>query len=506
METGKLAPPTLQVNTRQRALSEAETITSQTSNPFLTPVSPSNASMSNASTVIEDPEALLRPEPGSEGDSKVENNPFAFTPWQLNKLLNPKSLPIFRALGGINGISAGLQSNVQSGLSVDESTAPRYVSFAEATTPNSPIKEKECSRPPSDGKPFEDRIRVFGRNTLPPKKATPLWKLVWNAYNDTVLIVLTVAAAISLALGLYETFGAKHPPGSPTPVDWVEGLAICIAIVIVVLVTALNDWQKEQAFARLNAKKEQREIKVTRSGKIAMISVYDILAGDIIHLEPGDVIPVDGVFIDGSDVKCDESSATGESDAIRKTPSAAVMKALESSQSTKGLDPFIISGAKVLEGVGTYMATSVGVHSSFGRIMMSVRADIDPTPLQEKLGGLAMAIAKIGSTAAGILFFVLLFRFVGGLSGDTRTPTEKGSAFMDILIVAVTIIVVAVPEGLPLAVTLALAFATTKMLKENNLVRVLRACETMGNATAICSDKTGTLVSWSYYDYLRVCY
>lgn len=127
--------------------------------------------------------------------------------------------------------------------------------------------------------------------------------------------------------------------------------------------------------------------------------------------------------------------------------------------------------------------------------MMSVRADMDPTPLQEKLGGLAMAIAKIGTSAAALLFFILLFRFVGSLSGDGRTPSQRASVFLDILIVAVTIIVVAVPEGLPLAVTLALAFATTKMLKENNLVRVLRACETMGNATAICSDKTGTLVS-----------
>ncbi|KAH7408098.1 hypothetical protein DE146DRAFT_362343 [Phaeosphaeria sp. MPI-PUGE-AT-0046c] len=494
MEAGKLAPPTLQVNTRPRALSEAETLASTSSNPFLTPTSPGAASASDVSTVVGDSEVTLaRQELLSE--AAVENNPFAFSPNQLNKLLNPKCLPVFQALGGIQGIAAGLQSDLQSGLSVDESTAPRRVTFDEATGLSSGSKETEHGRSPGDGQPFQDRIRIHGRNTLPPKKVTPLWRLVWNAYNDTVLIVLTVAAAISLALGLYETFGATHPPDAPTPVDWVEGLAICIAIVIVVLVTAVNDWQKEQAFAKLNAKKELREIKVTRSGRIVMISIYDVLAGDIIHLEPGDVIPVDGIFVDGSDVKCDESSATGESDAIRKTPAAAVMKALESGGSIKNLDPFIISGAKVLEGVGTFMATSVGVNSSFGRIMMSVRADVDPTPLQEKLGGLAMAIAKIGTTASGILFFILLFRFVGGLSGDTRTPTEKGSAFMDILIVAVTIIVVAVPEGLPLAVTLALAFATTKMLKENNLVRVLRACETMGNATAICSDKTGTLTT-----------
>lgn len=145
--------------------------------------------------------------------------------------------------------------------------------------------------------------------------------------------------------------------------------------------------------------------------------------------------------------------------------------------------------------MGTFVCTSVGVNSSFGKIMMSVRTDMEATPLQKKLEGLALAIAKLGSTAAILLFFVLLFRFLAGLPSDNRPPADKASAFMDILIVAITIIVVAVPEGLPLAVTLALAFATKRMLKENNLVRVLRACETMGNATTICSDKTGTLVS-----------
>ncbi|KAF5851029.1 hypothetical protein GGP41_010667 [Bipolaris sorokiniana] len=494
METGKLAPPTLQINTRQRALSQADTITSQTSDPFRTPISPSNASTSGVSTVVSEYDAAVQQELRAEVASDTDN-PFAFRPSQLSKLLNPKSLAVYHALGGLQGIAAGLQSDVHTGLSADESTVPRHISFDEATNPQATPKEKTSDRLPKDGQPFEDRIRIHGRNALPPKKATPLWKLVWNAYNDTVLIVLTIAAAISLALGLYETFGGDHPPGSPTPVDWVEGTAVVVAIVIVVLVTAVNDWQKEQAFAKLNAKKEQRDIKVTRSGRIVMISIYDILAGDIIHLEPGDIIPVDGIFVDGSDVKCDESSATGESDAMRKTPGAAVTKAMESGQSVKDLDPFIISGAKVLEGVGTFMATSVGEHSSFGRIMMSVRVEIETTPLQEKLAGLAMAIAKLGTTAAVILFFVLLFRFVGGLDGDTRSAAKKGSAFMDILIVAVTIIVVAVPEGLPLAVTLALAFATTKMLKENNLVRILRACETMGNATAICSDKTGTLTT-----------
>lgn len=318
---------------------------------------------------------------------------------------------------------------------------------------------------------------------------------MWGAYKEKVLIVLTVAAMISLALGLYETFGVEHPPGSPTPVDWVEGMAICAAIIIVVVVGGLNDWQKERAFVKLNAKKDDREVKVLRSGITSLINVAELLVGDVVHMEPGDILPSDGIFITGHEVKCDESSATGESDALLKTGGEQVMRMLESGSKAKNLDPFVISGSKVLEGVGTYLCTSVGTHSSFGKIMMSIRTTVEPTPLQTKLAGLAVKISQWAVTSASFLFFVLLFRFLANLGNDDRSPAEKASFFMEIFIVAITVIVVAVPEGLPLAVTLALAFATTRLLKENNLVRVLRSCETMGNATTVCSDKTGTLTT-----------
>ncbi|KAG9256889.1 calcium-translocating P-type ATPase [Emericellopsis atlantica] len=493
-----LSPPTLQVDTsRQRAHSNADTVHSRSSglsNPFLTP-----AATSAASSIIEDPETALRPDPGTEADFHVENNPFAYTPGQLNKLLNPKSLSAFKALGGLQGIVKGLQTNVHTGLSVDETEAPTRVSFDSATkhhdTSSLPETDSPVAHAHTGGEAFSDRIRVFKKNVLPPKKPTPFYVLVWRAYNDVVLIVLTVAAAISLALGLYETLGREHPPGEPMPVDWVEGVAICVAIIIVVVTQSFNDWQKERAFVKLSARKEEREIKVIRSGKSELISVHDVLVGDILHLEPGDLVPVDGILVEGHDLKCDESSATGESDALKKTGGDTVMRALESGQSKAELDPFIISGAKVLEGMGTFVATSVGVNSSFGKIMMSVRTEMEATPLQKKLERLALAIAKLGTSAAALLFFVLLFKFLANLSDNPDTPTEKASTFTDILIVGITIIVVAVPEGLPLAVTLALAFATTRMLRENNLVRVLRACETMGNATTICSDKTGTLTT-----------
>ncbi|EJP63186.1 calcium-translocating P-type ATPase [Beauveria bassiana ARSEF 2860] len=494
MASSTLSPDTIEVTPRNRSLSITDTLTSSTlCDPFLTP-----STLSCASIVLEDPELALRPDPGSEADFEVAGNPFAFSPGQLNKLLNPKSLSAFQALGGLDGIARGLRTDIKAGLGLDETGIVEPISFHDAvgkTKSGLAAPSTLTPSPSSTTEAFGDRIRVFKRNVLPAKKAPPLWKLMWNAYNDKVLILLTIAAVISLALGLYETLGVDHPDGAPAPVDWVEGVAICVAIIIVTVVGSLNDWQKEKAFVKLNARKDDREIKVIRSGKSFMINVHDILVGDVLHLEPGDLVPVDGIFIEGHDVKCDESSATGESDALKKTAGAEVFRAIESGRPKKDLDPFTISGAKVLEGMGTFVCTSVGVNSSFGKIMMSVRTETEATPLQKKLEKLAMAIAKLGSAAAAFLFVILLIRFLADLPGDTRDPTTKASAFMDILIVAVTIIVVAVPEGLPLAVTLALAFATTRLLRENNLVRVLRACETMGNATTICSDKTGTLTT-----------
>ncbi|QPG96889.1 hypothetical protein C2857_005432 [Epichloe festucae Fl1] len=464
-----------------------------TSNPFLTP-----AATSRAASFSDDLATALSPDPGTEDDFRVEKNPFAFSPGQLNKLLNPKSLVVFQALGGLRGIAKGLQTDTAAGLNIDETSVPQTVSFDQAVHSSSldiAYDKHVTLNSDTSSESFADRTRVYKRNVLPAKEPIPLWKFVWNAYNDKILVLLTVAAVVSLALGLYEIFAVKKEPGAPPPVDWVEGVAICVAIIVVTAVGSLNDWQKERAFVKLNAKKQDREIKAVRSGKSLMINVHNILVGDVLHLEPGDLVPVDGIFIQGHDVKCDESSATGESDALKKTGGDQVMRALEAGHGTKDLDPFIISGAKVLEGMGTFVCTSVGVHSSFGKIMMSVRTEVEDTPLQKKLEGLTLAIAKLGSMAAASLFFVLLIRFVAGLAGDRHTSAEKASAFMDILIVAITIVVVAVPEGLPLAVTLALAFATTRLLKENNLVRMLRACETMGNATTICSDKTGTLTT-----------
>ena len=447
-------------------------------------------------------EEALRPDKTDVNVVEVANSPFAFTPRQLNKLLNPKSLAAYRALNGIRGLERGLQTDVVAGLSVDEVLISEKVGFEEAT------QCKKTNKPPDAGiliaqdilvtdhevkGQYHDRIRIFRNNRLPTKKSLSIWKLFWNAFNDRVLIILTIAAVISLALGIYEAVGQTPAPGQGQSLDWVEGLAIEVAVVIVVLVTGLNDYRREKQFVSLNSKKEDRQVKAIRSGKSVLISVFDVMVGDVLHLESGDSIPADGILINGHGIRCDESSATGESDAMRKTGGQEVWDRIEEGTATSKLDPFIISGSKVLEGVGTYLVTSVGVNSSFGKIMIGLQTPNEDTPLQVKLAKMANWIGYLGTAAAGLLFFILLIRFLAGLSGNTNTPAMKGSTFLDILIVAITIIVVAVPEGLPVAVTLALSFATKRMLKENNLVRHLRACETMGNATTICSDKTGTL-------------
>ncbi|RLL95662.1 hypothetical protein CFD26_104621 [Aspergillus turcosus] len=444
-------------------------------------------SLTARSSVRDDLLEALAPDPQTAGDFQVADNCFAFSPGQLNKLFNPKSLPALHALGGLHGLEYGLRTDLNAGLPAGETTLVGAITLEEARQAALCKTESKgsllaSSTPPRPGQessvPFSDRTRVFGRNLVPEAKRKGFTRLLWDAYNDKIIILLTIAAVVSLSLGVYEAVSGQ------SQVDWIEGVAVCVAILIVVTATAGNDWQKERQFARLNRLKVDRQVRVIRSGRSMMVHINDLVVGDVVHIGPGDCAPADGVVIMNHGLKCDESMATGESDQIEKVSAGAA---------ADDQDPFIISGSKVLEGLGTYLVTSVGQHSTYGRIMVSLGTESAPTPLQVKLGRLASWIGWFGLGAALLLFFVLLFRFLARLPDNDAPSTVKGQEFMDILIVTVTVIVVAIPEGLPLAVTLALAFATARMLKENNLVRQLRACETMGNATVICSDKTGTL-------------
>ncbi|KAL4864246.1 hypothetical protein BDV12DRAFT_176467 [Aspergillus spectabilis] len=452
-----------------------------------TNVRASSRRLNSKDNAIDEGDAL-RSEPSGESDSEVENNKFAFSPGQLDKLLNPKNFGAFGNFGGLRGLEKGLRTDVQSGLSIDETVLDGTMSFSEAVSQTfvpAPKSASSASLAPSQDR-FADRQRVFGTNKLPEKELKSIWELVWIAYNDKVLILLSIAAVVSLAVGIPQSVRG-------TGVEWVEGAAIIAAIFVVVTVGAANDWQKEWQFAKLNKKKEDRYVKVIRSGKTAEVSTYDIIVGDVMCLEPGDMIPADGILIDGHGIKCDESSVTGESDLLRKTPGDKVYEAVAQKKDLEKMDPFIMSGSSVEEGTGTFLVTATGVHTTYGRTVMSLQDEGEITPLQVKLNVLADYIAKVGLASGLILFVVLFIKFLVRLKDIEGGAEAKGQAFLRIFIVAITIVVVAVPEGLPLAVTLALAFATTRMIKDNNLVRLLRACETMGNATTICSDKTGTL-------------
>ena len=212
---------------------------------------------SKSSLEYESPEEALQPDKGNEKDFEVSNNPFAFSPGQLNKLFNPKSLSAYKALGGLKGLERGLRTSLTAGLSVDETRVDGQVSYDEAVaagTDKAAFSNVALSRSQSQASvslrevkgQFEDRLRVYRDNRLPEKKPDGILLLIWRAYNDRILILLTIAAVVSLALGIYETVDGG------SGVDWVEGVAICVAIIIVVTVGAANDWQKERQFVKLN--------------------------------------------------------------------------------------------------------------------------------------------------------------------------------------------------------------------------------------------------------------
>ncbi|KAJ5102014.1 hypothetical protein NUU61_004236 [Penicillium alfredii] len=423
---------------------------------------------------------------------------FSIAPDRLSEFVHSKNLSELHALGGLRGLAEGLQTDLQSGLSLDETfrdAATTTTTTSATTSPEKIVLPEPRHSAEFPRHAFVDRRKCFGDNRLPTKQPPSLWWLMWMAYNDHVLFLLTGAAVISLALGLYQTFGTAHSPENP-PVEWVEGVSILVAIVVIVLAGAANDFQKELKFRKLNRKKQDRNVWVIRSAQTLEIPISEVVVGDLIHVNPGDIVPADGLLIRGHQVKCDESSATGESEPVDKRPAESLSES--SQQETYDgqhlhTDPFILSHTKVVEGVGAFLVLATGTNSSYGKILSSLNDDPGFTPLQVRLSGLAKNIARFGGAAGLVLFVILFIRFLVGLRHSTETPTEKGQSFLNVFILALTIVVIAVPEGLPLAVTLALSFATTRMMKNNNLVRQFRACETMGNATDVCSDKTGTL-------------
>ncbi|KAN0132469.1 calcium-translocating P-type ATPase [Lactarius tabidus] len=470
-----------------------------------------------------------------EAHSNVE--PFAFKPLQLVALIDSKSLENLESLGGVDGLLGGLGTNRLCGLnttklSLSQSGSPdletetnnAVTPFGMELTPmtTSPAVpstaslggvDRSASLELSAPATIEDRQRVYGHNIFPHRPSKRLLLLTWLAPHGKVLFYTSTAAVASLALGVSLDFSSIRTEGDLS-VDWVESIAIIVAILIIVIVGSLIIWDKEKQFRTLNEKNEDSLVKVIRDGGEQQIRAHEVVVGDVVLIEPKNVIPCDGVFLSGHNVSCDESDATRESDENKKLSYQECIALRDerllgldtdgssgNGESPSGLeflghaDCFIVSGSKVIDGFGSYVVTSVGTKSFNGRIMMALSNDPENTPLQLKLNDLAEAISKIGSVAGGLLFVALLVRyfFELGTNDLQSAPGEMGVAFINILNMAVTLVIIALPKGLPLAITLALAFATKQMSKENLLVRVIGSCETMANATVICTDKSGML-------------
>ncbi|KAG9131989.1 hypothetical protein Leryth_017197 [Lithospermum erythrorhizon] len=282
------------------------------------------------------------------------------------------------------------------------------------------------------------RKEAFGSNTYKKPPTKRFYEFVWEAFQDPTILILLVCAAFSLGFGIKE-----------------HGL-------------------KEE---------------VVRNGRRQPISIFEIVVGDVVCLKIGDQVPADGLFLEGHSLLVDESSMTGEADHVE----------IDHIQ-----NPFLCSGTKVADGYAKMIVTSVGMNTTWGEMMSSITGNSDEqTPLQSRLNKLTSTIGKIGLAVAFLVLVVLLVRYFTGTTEDengnkefngSKTKTDDViNAVVGIIADAVTIVVVAIPEGLPLAVTLTLAYSMKRMMKDQAMVRKLSACETMGSATVICTDKTGTL-------------
>ena len=318
------------------------------------------------------------------------------------------------------------------------------------------------------------RQNIYGLNRYVEKPSKSLWMFVWDALHDLTLVILMVCAVISIGVGI---------PTEGWPKGMYDGVGILLCIFLVVLVTAISDYRQSLQFRDLDKEKKNIIIQVTRDGCRQKVSIYDLVAGDVVHLSIGDQVPADGVFVSGHSLSVDESSLSGESEAVNVT------------QET----PFLLAGTKVQGGSGKMLVASVGMRTEWGRLMVTLsEGGDDETPLQVKLNGVATIIGKIGLAFAVLTFLVLTGRFLVVKALQNRITVWSGSDALKLLnyfAIAVTILVVAVPEGLPLAVTLSLAFAMKKLMSDKALVRHLSACETMGSVNCICTDKTGTLTT-----------
>ena len=313
----------------------------------------------------------------------------------------------------------------------------------------------------------------YGRNVLTPPHRTSLWKLYLDKYRDPIIQILLVAAFVSLILAFIE-----H--------NFMETIGIFVAVFLATTVGFYFERDAAKKFNVLTALSEEQPVKVRRGGKVMQIPRHDIVVGDVVLIEVGDEVPADGELLVGTDLQINESTLTGEPITEKNTEGGG-----------DGAYPrnVILRSTMVMNGRGEFVVTAVGDATEIGKVAQkSTEQTSVKTPLYVQLDKLASIISKVGSVVSVAAFVIFLVHDI------LTNPAWGGKDYfymaeivLDYFMMAVTLIVMAVPEGLPMAITLSLALNMRRMLKSNNLVRKLHACETMGAVTVICTDKTGTL-------------
>ncbi|CAD8204335.1 unnamed protein product [Paramecium octaurelia] len=380
--------------------------------------------------------------------------------FKLNSINDGSSIQKVREFGDDNGIARKLNTDLKKGF--------------------------------SDKSAIEKSKQLYGDNTPVEKEPTTLCELIMECLGDTMLQILLIAALVSTVIGMINE-GVKT--------GWTEGATIFFAIFLIISITAGNNFLKERQFRQLRRKLDDGKCQVIRDGKVTEIATKDIVVGDLLIFNLGDLFVVDGLMVQGSAVKIDESPMTGESDEIKKLPYFEMAQQQHNQlnvnqEAARGhVSPFLISGTKCLDGTGQMIVLAVGQNTVSGKLKQLLIQENPPTPLQQKLEGVASDIGKLG-VLVSILTFIALMGHLGYDCYQGKFPflsIKTLQIIVESFMIAVTIIVVAVPEGLPLAVTIALAYSVGKMKDEQNLVKNLSSCEIMGGANNICSDKTGTL-------------
>lgn len=312
-----------------------------------------------------------------------------------------------------------------------------------------------------------------GRNVLTPPQRTSLWKLYLDKYRDPIIQILLVAAFVSLILAFIEK-------------NFMETIGIFVAVFLATTVGFYFERDAAKKFNLLTALSEEQPVKVRRNGKVMEIPRHDVVVGDVVLVEVGDEVPADGELIVCNDLQINESTLTGE---------PVTEKSLEGGGDGAYPRNVILRSTMVMNGRGEFVVTAVGDATEIGKVAKkSTEQTSVETPLHMQLDKLAKMISKVGSVVSVAAFFIFLIHDI------LTNPAWGGKDYfymaeivLKYFMMAVTLVVMAVPEGLPMAITLSLALNMRRMLKSNNLVRKLHACETMGAVTVICTDKTGTL-------------